>query len=42
MRAEHPLEEWLYKARDGEVLVDLIFRPAGGPVTDEHFARAGD
>lgn len=40
MRAEEPLEEWLYKAYDGEVLVDLIFRPAGGPVTDEHFSRA--
>jgi hypothetical protein len=40
MRAERPPEEWLYKAYDGPVLVDLIFRPAGGPVTDEHFERA--
>jgi hypothetical protein len=40
MQAEHPPEEWLYKAHDGEVLVDLIFRPAGGPITDEHFERA--
>jgi hypothetical protein len=40
LRAEHPPEEWLYKAHDGEVLVDLIFRPAGGPITDEHFERA--
>jgi hypothetical protein len=40
MRAERPPEEWLYKAHDGPVLVDLIFRPAGGPITDEHFERA--
>jgi hypothetical protein len=40
MRTEVPPEEWLYKAYDGDVLVDLIFRPAGGPITDEHFARA--
>ena len=40
MRAERPPEEWLYKAYDGPILVDLIFRPAGGPVLDEHFARA--
>ena len=40
MRAEQPPEEWLYKAYDGPILVDLIFRPAGGAVGDEHFARA--
>jgi hypothetical protein len=40
MRPERPPEEWLYKAHDGDVLVDLIFRPAGGPITDEHFERA--
>lgn len=40
MRAERPPEDWLLKAYDDSVLVDLIFRPAGGPVTDEHFARA--
>jgi len=40
MRAERPPEDWLYKAWDGPVLVDLIFRPSGGPVGDEHFARA--
>lgn len=39
MRAERAPEEWLYKAYDGETLVDLIFRPAGGPIGDEHFAR---
>jgi hypothetical protein len=40
MRAEQPPEEWLYKAHDGDVLVDLVFRPSGGPISDEHFARA--
>ncbi len=27
MRPEHPPEEWLVKAWDGDVLVDLIFCP---------------
>lgn len=40
MRAERPPEEWLFKAYDGPILVDLIFRPAGGAIGDEHFARA--
>jgi hypothetical protein len=40
MRTEKPPEEWLYKAYDGEVLVDLIFRPAGGSIDEEHFGRA--
>jgi hypothetical protein len=40
MKPEQPPEEWLYKAYDGPVLVDLIFRPAGGPIGDEHFERA--
>jgi hypothetical protein len=40
MKAEQPPEEWLYKAYDGDVLVDLVFRPSGGPISDEHFARA--
>jgi hypothetical protein len=40
LRAELPPEEWLYKAYDGPVLVDLVFRPAGGPIEDEHFDRA--
>jgi hypothetical protein len=29
LRTEHPAEGWLVKAWDGEVLVDLIFRPIG-------------
>jgi hypothetical protein len=40
LRPERPPEEWLFKAYDGDVLVDLVFRPAGGPISDEHFARA--
>lgn len=40
LRLEQPPEGWLVKAWDGDVLVDLIFRPAGGAVGDEHFERA--
>ena len=40
MRPEKPPEGWLYKAYDGDVMVDLIFEPASGPVTDEELARA--
>jgi hypothetical protein len=40
LRVERPPEGWLVKAWDGEVLVDLIFRPAGGPVDDGYFERA--
>ena len=39
MRADDPPEEWLVKAWDGDVLVDLIFSPKGLPVTDEVIAR---
>jgi hypothetical protein len=39
MRAEDPPEEWLVKAWDGDVLVDLIFAPKGVPMDDEVFAR---
>lgn len=40
-RTERPPEPWLVKAyHDGDVLVDLIFDPAGGPVTDEMLARS--
>jgi hypothetical protein len=39
MRAEHPPEEWLVKAWDGDVLVDLIFWPKGLPIDDEVIAR---
>lgn len=40
MRPERPPEEWLLKAYDGDVLVDLIFRPSGGAVGAAHFERA--
>jgi predicted nucleotidyltransferase len=42
MRPETPPEGWLLKAYDGDVLVDLIFEPQGGPVGDEIFERAED
>jgi hypothetical protein len=40
LRVERPPETWLYKAWDGDVLVDLIFRPVGEPVDDSLFRRA--
>jgi hypothetical protein len=39
MRPERPPEEWLYKAWDGDVLIDVIFRPRGLEVTDEVIER---
>jgi len=39
MKPERPHEEWLLKAWDGDVLVDLIFHPAGLDLDDEVFAR---
>jgi hypothetical protein len=52
MRAERPPEQWLYKAWDGDVLVDLIFEllsveqegsPAERrPIDDELFERGDD
>jgi hypothetical protein len=39
MRTEKPPEEWLWKAWDGEILIDLIFRPRGLEVTDEVIQR---
>jgi predicted nucleotidyltransferase len=41
MKTEKPPERWLYKAYDEDgTLVDVIFRPSGGPVTDEYFNHA--
>jgi hypothetical protein len=40
LRPVDPPEDWLLKAFDDEVLVDLIFRPSGGPVTQEWLDRA--
>jgi hypothetical protein len=39
MRPETPPEEWLRKAWDGDVLIDLIYAPRGLDVTDEVIAR---
>jgi predicted nucleotidyltransferase len=39
LRPEDPPEEWLVKAWDGDVLVDLIFAPKGMAMTDEVLAR---
>jgi hypothetical protein len=39
---ERPPEGWLYKAWDDDILVDLLFRPAGVPVTDEILARGDE
>ena len=38
---ERPPEEWLYKAWDGDVLVDLIYYPMGMTVDDALFERSG-
>jgi hypothetical protein len=42
LRIADPPEEWLYKAWDGDVLLDLIFEPSGGPVDDAMFERADE
>jgi hypothetical protein len=42
MRPERPPEGWLYKAWDGDVLVDLIFQPRGLEMTDEVIARGDE
>jgi hypothetical protein len=42
MRPERPPEEWLYKVYDGDVMIDLIFDPAGLDVTDEMIERSDE
>src|ERR1700759_3462089 len=39
-RTVRPPEDWLVKVYDGDVLVDLIYRPVERPVTDETLADA--
>ena len=39
MRPETPPEQWLLKAWDGEILIDLIFSPSGMQIDDEVIAR---
>jgi hypothetical protein len=40
MRSEKPPENWLHKAWDGDVLIDLIFDPSGLAADDSLFERA--
>src|SRR5262249_7607275 len=42
MRAERPPEGWLYKAWDGDVLVDVIFSPKGLTIDDAALQGADD
>jgi predicted nucleotidyltransferase len=42
MRTEQPPEDWLVKAWDGDVLIDLIHHALGVPITDEVLGRADD
>jgi hypothetical protein len=39
MRPETPPEQWLRKAWDGDILIDLIYEPSGMRVDDEVIAR---
>jgi Uncharacterised nucleotidyltransferase len=39
MRTERPPEQWLFKAWDGERLIDLIFEPSGVRITDQVLER---
>jgi predicted nucleotidyltransferase len=39
-RMGNPPEGWLHKAWNGDVLIDVIFEPSGGPVDDAMFERA--
>ena len=41
LRGEHPPEEWLVKAWDGDVLIDMIFAPIGLVIDDDLFERSG-
>jgi hypothetical protein len=43
LETEKPPERWLYKAYDEDgTLIDLIFKPSGGPVGDEHFGHSDE
>jgi hypothetical protein len=39
MHTAKPPEQWLYKAWDGDVLIDLIFEPSGMRITDQVLER---
>lgn len=40
LRTERPPEEWLFKAWNGTVMIDLIFCPSGVEINDEAMGRA--
>lgn len=42
MRPETPPEQWLRKAWDGDILIDLIFEPSGMRIDDEAIARGDE
>lgn len=42
MRPETPPEQWLLKAWDGEILIDLIFEPSGMRIDDEVLGRGDE
>jgi len=42
MKREIPPEEWLVKAWDGDILVDLIHHPRGMPIDDDVIERGED
>jgi len=42
MRCEDPPEEWLVKAWDGDILVDLIHGPSGMTIDEDAFQRGDE
>jgi hypothetical protein len=42
LRVEQPPEAWLFKAYDGECMIDVIFEPVGRPIDDAEFERADE
>lgn len=42
MRPETPPEQWLRKAWDGDILIDLIYEPSGMQIDDEVIARGDE
>jgi len=40
MRIEEPPEDWLVKAFDGDVMIDVIFEPTSGPISDDLLEQA--
>lgn len=42
MKPEQPPEDWLFKVWDGDVVIDLVFQPAGLEVDDELLGRTDE